>query len=179
MDRRTCEPEAAAPKDGTKSYREPWLKGDNLYASDSYVAVRIPVKRDQHDTDGYVPRAALAAARKSRDFPHVLVENGEAVTITKDGTLRVPRGELGQFEAWPEVDALFPPEPFAEGRMSISFNVDKLLQVAKALGTANVTVTFDPNTDSGPLFVVPLNSDGTSRAGLVMPVRRSSGATRG
>ena len=64
-----CEPEAAASKDSAHPHLcSPWLKGDNLYATDSYVAVRIPVKRDDGDMDGEVPRAALKVARSKKPF---------------------------------------------------------------------------------------------------------------
>lgn len=161
-----CEPEAAAAPKGTREQlRDPYLRGDKLYATDSYVLVRIPVTLDNGDTDGPVPAAALKAARSNKQFQNVLL-NGTAIALSKDGKVEVQRMELGSL-TYPECDQLIPDVPMP---VEVGLSVSNLVKVAKALGTDAIRLGINPDRGLGPVTVEPLNlADG--RIGVVMPVR--------
>ncbi len=169
IDRKAAEVEAAASKDSARpALTEPWLVGSNLYATDSYVAVRIPVELDPGDTDGTVPGAALKAARKPRAMPNVLL-NGSAVTSEGDGRAEFSR-RVHKDQLPPAIDALIPDADALEGATSITVNILKLAQAAKAIGCDVVTLTI---RDADKPIVMQPNVGSDGRIALVMPVRKA------
>ena len=167
-----CEPEAAASKDTARPILcEPFLRGNHLYATDSYVLVRIPVKRDDNDTDGQVPRSALKAARTNRNFQHVLLEGDKAIALGKDGRYECSREQDGS-DTWaipfPSADALIP--ELNQLPVDVTLNVDNIVKVSKALGAKTLTFSLNPDSPLAPIRIEPRDhKDG--RIGVVMPVR--------
>lgn len=171
------EPERAAGKDRTRPMlTEPWLEIDSegkgtLYATDSYVAVRVPVELDKDDTPGVVPAAALKAARSARWHDPEVFLNGSASALGKDGTVTVERPERDN----PNVAQLFVAETTeGEGTVTIGIDPEKLQAVALALGArrgVKLTIRVEPGYGSlKPFYVEPLHTthDGV---GLVMPIK--------
>lgn len=167
--RKYAQPEMACGKDASRPMlHDPWLEispdGEGtLYATDSYVAVRIPVGLDSGDTPGVVPVGVLKAARQG-PMKHVLL-NGDATAIGKDGTVSAPRPDDHDP---PNLAQLFPEYP--ETSVSFAINADNLVKIAKALGAdLGVRITFNPHKPLGPIHVQPLA--GARGEGLVMPIR--------
>jgi len=176
-------PEATPGAKGSKGYKDaeieraasadparpgifdPWLQESNLYATDSYVGVRIPVALDDDDVDGPVPAASLKAARKVRltDLRRVFLKDGAAAVESPDGTSSYPRNHD---VTPPNLDQLVPENP--EGT-TVGINIDLLYKAARALGSRDVRLTI-PEGSSKPVILVPIDRS-DSRIALVMPIK--------
>ena len=163
---------------GSYGYREPlarpWLKGGNLYATDTYRAVRIPVEVDPDDTDGVVPVEAIKSARASKAFRNeclIIMLNGEARTLEAS----YPRPEVDTVDieqlvpAW--ADGL---EDAPDTIVTLRFNAKFLAELASALGTDTVTVRVDTAAMRKPIVVNPSGAaiGPDKRLGLLMPLSR-------
>lgn len=181
-------PELAASKDKARpALSEPWLEispdgTGTLYATDSYIAVAIPVELDAGDTPGTVPQAALKAARSRKGgLPPEVMLDSQATAVGRDGTSTVARPDLG---GTPDVsrffvDGLDDPDP-NDHILSIGIDAEKLAAVSKALGASNgirLTIALDEagRTTLKPLRVDPLADRGHTvtdgAKGLVMPIK--------
>jgi len=167
-----CKIEAVASKD---TYRiqtsAAYLQGDKLIATNGRAIVVLPVEREEHDTDGYIPAKALAAARKlaKRDMAH-LAANG-CITL-KDGST-MPRDNLGG-AVFPNWQQCVPKEPEQSHPVRIGFNVKLLAEIAAAMGTETVCIRIQD--EKSPIMVYPtgatrMNEASPNAVGVLMPVR--------
>lgn len=149
-----------------------------LLATDSFVAVSIPVEIDPGDVEGYIPVEAFKEAWKARKgtaAPHIFcgdkaceVSNGPTFPY-EDRTeydfpniamLRQPSSAWEPMEEAP----LVKDEPFKAG-----VNAAKLAQGAEALGCAEVIVLA--RSGSGKPWELRPTTEVDDRFALVMPVR--------
>jgi len=145
-----------------------------IEATDSYMAVVVPVEIEDGDTSGLIPSEALSALRKaSKTVWRSLTANGEVTLETADGIQTWKRPE-GQF---PNLRQLTPSE-YSGFRVGI--NPEKLYNLAKALGSETVTLEFalQPSAEEGegvgffPSNMKPLRvTAGSDAWGILMPVR--------
>lgn len=159
-------PDAAASKDDYRhTITSPILRAGYLLATDSYIAVKLPVEVEPGDVDGPVPNAALAAARKFADG-QLALEDRHAKVVAKDKTVTLyARPTISDF---PDIEKLFP--ELSTHRMC--FSVEKLARVARALGTDIVLIT--PQAQVNAPIVVQAEGCKDDRIGLVMPYRQST-----
>lgn len=152
-----------------------------LAATDGRKCSLIRAEREEHDEieAGKVPVyhvGAFTAARKAagRGKPDACVHlNGRAVVTSADGS---SRAEFAQIDSrFPDV---FGCVPTGEPAFRISFNAEFLAELAKALGTENVTLSFFED-DTGrkdrlPIRVEPLPIESgvivDGSFGILMPV---------
>jgi len=114
-----------------------------LQATDSYIAVRVPVELEPGDASGFVPCEALERSRK-RDAGSLRL-NGSADVMGEYQAADSPepplasfaRPDLGQF---PNLPALWPETPVS---FRVGINAKFLLQVAEALGAEDTAVTLE------------------------------------
>lgn len=154
--------------------------GDRYYlaATDGRKASLIRAEREENDeiepaaTPVYHP-GAFVAARKSvgRGKHEASVHlNGRATVVTADGSSRT---EFAQLDSrFPDVFACM---PTGEPKLRVSLNAEYLAELAKAMGTENVTLSFYGETgDQLPLRVDPLLIESAAVAdgsfGILMPI---------
>jgi hypothetical protein len=156
--------------------------GDRYYlaATDGRKCSLIRAEREEHDEiePAKVPvyhSGAFTAARKAagRGKPDACVHlNGRAVVTSADGSSRM---EFAQLDArFPDV---FGCVPAGDPSFCVSLNAEYLAELAKALGTDNVTLSFfqvDGRQDRLPIRVEPLPLGSASTVdgsfGILMPV---------
>lgn len=157
------------------------VEDGTLEATDSYMAVIVPVEIEDGDTSGPIPRDALKAQRKaSKRYPASLSVNGDvALRDTYEGTEQTwKRPDVGQ---WPNLRKITPDDLSG---FRIGLNAAKLLDLAKALGSdGEVTLEFRRQRNTyeegeavgyfpdrlGPMKVtVPSGGDSW---GILMPLR--------
>lgn len=194
-----CKPESLASRDPSRpvltclflriveldGVRHGYLEG-----TDSYKLGRIPVELDDDDTEGFVTRDAIEAARKGK--ADRLICNGSLAFTTADGgTVSMPRPEPGKPV---NADQLLDVSPaMIEGqRFTIGVNPVLLLELANAFGSDAVELEFTavkgkPDAEGAtdfrpsnlrPISVRPLQTrrgvkHPSEPIGLVMPIRVS------
>lgn len=166
-----------------------------LRATDSYLAVRMPVSPDYGDTAGWVSVDTLERSRK-RDAGAVAL-NGAATVYDPAGSLdpvepeqaercavaTFPRPDLGQF---PNLEQLWPED---RDGFTVGLNAGFLKRLADALGADDsvVELTFQSDRNDRPDPLRPIlvrtkdhsseRGDGCTGVaapeGLLMPVRCS------
>ncbi len=152
-------------------------------ATNGHMLAIVPTREiNAHDTDGPVTPDAIKAARK-RDLLKVtadvdIVANGSLVLA--NGT-SMPRPEPVKF---PPVDQVIPSyraddkgDHEAPPTVTVSFNVNYLLDLARAIGahkgSATVTLTFPmPNAERGMLDPIVVEGGDEGAIGVLMPYRR-------
>jgi len=171
-----------------------WLdtEAGELRATDSYIAVRMPVSIDSGDADGWVTADTLERSRK-RDgggiacngsaSVYTLPYGGEEPSVEATEALTVgtfPRPNLGQN---PNLPSLWPVE---RDGFTVGINAGFLKRLAEALGAKDdvVHLTFQQGDDYGsnPLRAILVTTpDGSTERGdgrtglahpegLIMPV---------
>lgn len=159
-----------------------------LEGTDSYKLLRVPVELDEADTEGFVPTAAITAARKARTDR--ISCNGSCRVVGVDGSVL----ELERYNGtnFPSTDQLLDNVPARiEGdTWRIGLNPLFLLELAMGMGAETVELEFtavkglpdaDGRTDFRPSNLRPMRVypgtmlRGADRAddtvGLLMPVR--------
>ena len=134
--------ERACSTDQTRdALLNPYLDGNHLVASNGRMLVAIEVERGEGDVDGWVPIEALKAARKLGLAREERVLNCNGVCALANGA-SFPRqlaGATSRFPDWRKVI----PEGGSFPQTSVAFNPEMLLDLAKALGSAEgVKLTF-------------------------------------
>lgn len=160
-----------------------------LEATDSYKLARIPVELDEGDTEGFVTREAIEAARKMK-YDHVFCNGSLGVGNAIEPFVHFPRPELGTF---PDTDKLLELEPATidGARFVFGINPRLLLELAEGMACETVELEFsctktykrgaDPTSSPAPsplrpLMVRPLGRKrgadiAGDTVGLIMPVR--------
>jgi hypothetical protein len=173
---RNAKPTRALGRDGTRPHlRDAYLKpGENgkatLYATDAYKLVVLAVEATGDFDPQYIAADALKAAEKSGRFQvgeyiEPLDKNGNA-----NGVLfRKPEHTKGPAD----FEALFEKRAKPNREFTVGFNAEFLAQVAAAMGTDGVKVTFDADNPLSAILVEPLNAGvpGGEARGLIMPIR--------
>lgn len=138
---KNCLVEKVASQDLTRpTIGAPYLDIDDqrtahVISTNGAALVSIPVAIDVEDCSGYLPASALKEARK-------LEKKSELVNISCNGSAKVingatyPRGE-GQFPNWRQI------MPKEDGKTVLALNARLLYELAQALGTEGVVLTFD------------------------------------
>lgn len=169
-----CLLEKICSKDATRTtLAAPYLDIDadrfaNVISTNGAAMAKVPVAIDPLDVAGYVPVAALKEARKlaKRDNEATLALNGTAQT---SNGATFPRESNATFPNWRQV------WPKAEGKTEVAFDARLLYDLAQAMGTEGVILTFDAGA---PIAVRPTSTKGCTPAslgarGVIMPVRIS------
>ena len=152
-----------------------------LVATNGNILAVVPVELEPGDTEGDLPAAVVAEARKAcgRKVERFSVKaNGHIEYATKVGTVTLPRKEFGRFPDWrsvvPDADRLTV-GPSKDFRVGIDPSL--LLSVSEAIGAGRVELRFGGALD--PILVYPCagphNDTAEWRApkawGIIMPVR--------
>lgn len=169
-----CLLEKICSKDATRpAISAPYLDVDaersaHVIATNGAAMAKIPVSIDPLDVAGYVPVGALKEARKlaKKDNESALALNGTAQT-TNGATF--PRESAETFPNWRQV------WPKLEGKIQVSFDARLLYELAQAMGTEGVILTFDAGA---PISVRPSATSACTPAslgarGVIMPIRIS------
>jgi hypothetical protein len=143
-------------------------------ACDGFILAVVPVSLEADDVVGFVPPAALKAARKqaarhSPDAQIALTDQGCRVESTSASYV-YPRNVDGVFPEWRRV---VPKVPDEGGDIPhVALETKLLLRLAKALGCDTLKLYFD-GSPVKPVLVRPSNTWRTPRqddlVGVVMP----------
>lgn len=189
---------AAASRDESRpKLTAAWLDtaAGELRATDSYIAVRMPVEIDAGDTDGWITADALERSRK-RDGGGIAANGAAAVyDAPAGGETYSPAGiEQATVASFPRPDLGTPPKleqlwPEDRDGFTVGLNAGFLKRLADALGSADgvVHLTFaaDNQDRPNPLRAILVRVPGSSGErgdgrtglaapeGLIMPVRCS------
>lgn len=169
---KNCLVEKVASQDSTRpAICLPYLDIDadrltaHIISTNGAAMVKLPVEITPEDVTGYVPTVALKEGRKlARKFDSVdLVCNGSAKLLNG---ATYPRGE-GQFPNWRQV------WPKEEGKITLALDAALLYELAQAMGTEGVVLTFNPGE---PIIVRATATKGVQPAsfearGVIMPIR--------
>lgn len=142
-----------------------------LEATDTYKLVRVPVKVNDDDVQGFIPVEALTRARKQK-LPEITAAEGVRV-----GDVTFDRPTDGQF---PDAPSFIPEDEKIVFRVGV--NAAFLHELADALGSDQVVLEFqgqEVRTKGGalrgvlpeprkPIRVSPLSESGP--VGVLMPI---------
>lgn len=154
------------------SMQNVWIDDGKAICTDGHVLAVVPVQMDEHDTPGYISPDALKAARKAQ-------KKADKLEIAANGSLAfsgitMPRPTVEDIGKYPNWSGVFP-SPDDPVQYEVAINVDKLKQVADAIGVSVLRFKFRKNTQAVELFpYVARSSDSVPEPdarGLVMPVR--------
>ena len=155
-------PEKALGKEGRFQVEHAKLDGSNLIATDGRILAVIPVEVGENDRDGLIPKDALTGCRKGlkgRQVPTLIC--GEAVTLHAQG-IRMDRPAEDKFPPWEEV---IPAEDEYEAVREIRLNARLLYNLAQALGTDELKLTFQG------VGAVRADAIDGEAYGVIMPLR--------
>lgn len=132
----------------------------------------VPVSPDATDyvaSEARIPHAAIVAARKlrfGRSSPvTVRVDADDKTVSTVDGTRFPAALTVRPVSTYRTIIDDVQRKP---GEHRIAFDLRILAQVAEALGTDNVSLTF--GEANAPILVRPVLDDGNQAYGIVMPI---------
>ncbi len=118
--------EKAVSQDESYMLKDANLKGDILRATDGRICVKIPIEREEGDTDGQVKIEAIELARKSLKF--------HEHSIKLNGSHKLSNGaEISREEVhFPNIDAIEP----VKGRQELALHIDFALlsRLVEAMG---------------------------------------------
>jgi hypothetical protein len=155
---KTPKPESVTDRSGTRQALEhPYFTGSEIVATDGRAIVVIPVEAEPGDLAGYIPSAALSAAR--REDGRLALASADEVWI-RDRGWRRPKAV---FPKWQQALDEAAPKP---GAFRVRFAVEVLRSVLIAVGGENVTLTFNPADPHAAVLI-----DGIEARGAVMPMR--------
>ena len=155
----------------------PYLKGNRLVATNGRHLVVLPVERSPDDVDGYIPAAALAAARKAEKRGDEIAIGLNGAYALADGST-MPRSKELDESTYPNFEQVIPKDGAENGyALRFSVNVKSLLAVAKALDTESVIIELKDELSPFIIRQGQLGFDG-KRAygnreafGVIMPTR--------
>lgn len=140
-------------------YLNPWLSDGAILASNTYIAVRVPVDASGDDEPGSIPLDAVKAARRNK-----------ATLTLKNG--RADVAGYASFEAGgepPDIEKHLNEHLNRPELVSVGINPALLLQASKALGARHglrLTIT-EPNK---PVIIRSLSNEVEGAVGLIMPI---------
>ena len=150
-----------------------YLQGKFLLATDGRMLVKIPVEREEGDTDGPVTIEAIAAARKlGRKLGLVVIACNDAL-VTPDGA-SFPRNAA---VSYPQVEQAIPGK---RKEVKLGLNAALLKALADALGDdgkTGVVLAYEVGADGTPgttPISITLNCAAGGRDGIkavLMPMR--------
>lgn len=153
---KTPKPESVTDRSGTRQALEhPYFTGSELVATDGRAIVVIPVEAEPGDVAGYVPSAAISAAR--REDGRLALTSADEVWI-RDRGWRRPKAV---FPKWQQALPATPAEPFR-----VRFAVEVLRSVLIGVGGESVDLVFNPSDPHAAVLI-----DGAEARGAVMPMR--------
>lgn len=179
-----CKPSQGASTDRTRPVlTQAYLRrhdGDLwLCTTDSYIAVAVKVEGNAQE--GYIPIGALRLMERGQKAEQISTTAWKV--WTKEGTVVFDCEEfvsgktaypdlskLGIFDA-PDKNPNDPIEPDKAGRWQIGMNPLFMKRMADALGAGDYGCRFQFVGQLKPIMVFPLQSDGASRRGMLMPIR--------
>ena len=170
---KNCLVEKVASQDSTRAaICLPYLDIDSdrltahIISTNGAAMVKLPVEITPEDCAGYVPTAALKEGRKlAKKFDSIeLVCNGSAKLLNG---ATYPRESRETFPNWRQV------WPKEEGKITLALDAGLLYELAQALGTEGVVLTFNPGE---PITVRATATKGVQPAsfearGVIMPIR--------
>jgi hypothetical protein len=169
---KNCLVEKVASQDATRAaITLPYLDIDaermaHIISTNGAAMVKLPVEITAEDAAGYVPTAALKEGRKlAKKFDSVeLVCNGSAKLLNG---ATYPRESRETFPNWRQV------WPKEEGKITLALDAALLYELAQAMGTEGVVLTFDTDT---PISVRATATKACKPAsfdamGVIMPIR--------
>lgn len=170
--RKSCKLESAtaSKSDAREKLRHAYLDTDKarMVATDGHILAIVPVEVDPGDASGYVPTEALTTAKK------LLPRSTETLTLACNSSIAIPNGPSyprPDESAFPNVDAVL---PNPETRLfSVALDPELLVNLAKALGSAGVVLSFDPANGQACILVRPYlkkSIDLDGRVGAIMPM---------
>jgi hypothetical protein len=169
---KNCLVEKVASQDATRAaITLPYLDIDaersaHIISTNGAAMVKLPVEITAEDVAGYVPTAALKEGRKlAKKFDSVdLVCNGSAKLLNG---ATYPRESRETFPNWRQV------WPKEEGKITLALDAALLYELAQAMGTEGVVLTFDADK---PISVRATATKACKPAsfdamGVIMPIR--------
>ena len=172
-------PECAAGKDESRpALTQVYLdcEKSEVRVTDSYRAARFPVALDEGDTSGPIPLEALKAARKVKALTSIRCNGVVEVRMGRgehasEPFLTMPRPAMaGQF---PNLDQIWDGCNTSDG-FEVGLNAKMLFDLAKAMGTDTIRLSFTCNPALRPFKVAPLDGQNDAPMGLQMPIRLKS-----
>jgi DNA polymerase III sliding clamp (beta) subunit (PCNA family) len=169
---KNCLVEKVASQDSTRpAIGAPYLDIDekrtaHIISTNGAALVKIPVEIEGEDCAGYLPAVALKEARK-------LARKADPINLSCNGSAKLlngatyPRESRETFPNWRQV------WPKEEGKITLALDARLLYELAQALGTEGVVLTFNPGE---PISVRATATNGVKPAsvearGVIMPIR--------
>jgi hypothetical protein len=169
---KNCLVEKVASQDATRAaITLPYLDIDaertaHIISTNGAAMVKLPVEITPEDVAGYVPTAALKEGRK-------LAKRADSVDLVCNGSAKLlngatyPRESRETFPNWRQV------WPKEEGKITLALDAALLYELAQAMGTEGVVLTFNPGE---PILVRATATKGVHPAsrearGVIMPIR--------
>jgi DNA polymerase III sliding clamp (beta) subunit (PCNA family) len=169
---KNCLVEKVASQDATRAaITLPYLDIDgqrtaHVVATNGAAMVKLPVEITAEDVAGYVPTAALKEGRK-------LAKRTDSVDLVCNGSAKLlngatyPRESRETFPPWRQV------WPKEEGKITLALDARLLYELAQAMGTEGVVLTFNPGE---PISVRATATKACQPAsfdarGILMPIR--------
>lgn len=157
-------PESVTDKSGTRyALENPYFTGSELVATDGRAIVVVPVESEPGDLPGYVPSAALSAAR--RGDKSIRLSDPDEVWLNDRGWKR-PKAV---FPKWQQAIPEPPAEPFR-----VRFAVEVLRSILVGVGGEHVDLTFNLSDPHAAVLV-----EGREARGAVMPMRMETAVAGG
>jgi hypothetical protein len=169
---KNCLVEKVASQDATRAaITLPYLDIDaertaHIISTNGAAMVKLPVEITAEDVAGYVPTVALKEGRK-------LAKRTDSVELVCNGSAKLlngatyPRESRETFPNWRQV------WPKEEGKITLALDAALLYELAQAMGTEGVVLTFNPGE---PISVRATATKGVHPAssearGVIMPIR--------
>jgi hypothetical protein len=138
------------------------LEGENLIATNGRALVKLPIERQEGDTDGLISKEAIVASRKGNQ---TIQANGSLVAAG----ITFPRETSSDYPKWRNVV----PEPSKmENKVAVAVNIRLLWEMAQALGCEALTLEFD-SSGTRPILATPCgekNNAPEGAIGVIMPL---------
>lgn len=141
---------------------DPWLdvKAEAVFASDSYIAARIPVHVDEGDSTGMLPMGALELFERYGDRADGIVCKPSSLSFG-DYTIKRPK-----VDKHADINAVIAKAQDKTPVFEIGLNAEFLAKLASAMGHGTVRLTF-----TGPREPVIVEGLSGEAIGLLMPIQ--------
>lgn len=144
------------------------LKDDLIIATDGRRYIQIPVALEEGDVDGVIPSAVIAEARTQAEGSNELsvMSNGKLKFTSKFGPIEIenPASKVGKYPNTGQVTT----RASNRKRHYIALNARLLMGIAEAIGSEEVTISFD--NERSAITVEPKDSKKSVVHGILMPV---------
>jgi len=150
-----CKIELAASKDASRpAIAEPFLDIKDgagvVVATNGRAMAIVPVEVTEKDASGYLSADCLKAARKLTKQDVILEANG-VVTMANGATM--PREGLARNEKFPNWRQVMPSDEGYD--VCVALDAKMLWELAQAMGTQGVLLSFQTTDASKPIVVGP------------------------